>query len=238
MNILSKGRIIAKDKWEYVHRKYNIDCDKSAIIICDVWDKHWDLGAEKRMNVLAQKINDFIKIATALGMTIIHSPHDTDTYYSNHPCFIPERYIDPSIDIIDPLSIWNVYHRIESPIKPVSKQYETKLVWTMQNSAIEINDSDYISTDSYRIFGLLKSLNVENIFYVGCHLNACIMWRPLGVIQAKHLYYNVFFIEELIDILYDVTNVPYINHEQALVVIKDFIRSFFTDSVSTKEFTI
>ena len=58
---------------------------ETAIIICDMWDKHWCKGATNRVGEMAPFMNNVISIARGKGMQIVHAPSDCMEYYKNHP---------------------------------------------------------------------------------------------------------------------------------------------------------
>src|SRR5687767_5137090 len=50
------------------------DPKKTAIVICDMWDKHWCKGATERVGEMAPRMNEVVKKARAQGVFIIHAP--------------------------------------------------------------------------------------------------------------------------------------------------------------------
>ena len=59
--------------------------NETAIVICDMWDKHWCDSATARVSKMAPKINAFISKARARGVTIVHAPSSTIAFYQDHP---------------------------------------------------------------------------------------------------------------------------------------------------------
>src|SRR5687768_3329059 len=59
----------------------NWDPRKTAIIVCDMWDKHWCKGASARVAEMAPRMNEVVKAARAKGVFIIHAPSDTMKFY-------------------------------------------------------------------------------------------------------------------------------------------------------------
>src|SRR5262245_23925801 len=49
------------------------DPAQTAIIVCDMWDKHWCQGASRRVAEMAQAMNRAIAAARAKGVLIIHA---------------------------------------------------------------------------------------------------------------------------------------------------------------------
>src|SRR5947209_2674045 len=58
---------------------------KTAVVICDMWDKHWCKAASSRVTEMAPRMNELITALRASGVLIIHCPSDTMNYYKDHP---------------------------------------------------------------------------------------------------------------------------------------------------------
>ena len=50
-------------EWRDVTVAEEIDPATTAIILCDLWDKHWCRGATARVGVLTEKINPVLRAA-------------------------------------------------------------------------------------------------------------------------------------------------------------------------------
>src|SRR5678815_2818377 len=64
-----------KDK--AVEKTIQWDPKKTAIIICDMWDKHWCKGATERVAEMAPRMNEVLTEARKHGVLIIHAPSST-----------------------------------------------------------------------------------------------------------------------------------------------------------------
>ncbi len=60
--------------WDEVTVTREVPVAEAAIIICDMWDKHWCDGATARCDALADKIALVVQAARAKGIQIIHAP--------------------------------------------------------------------------------------------------------------------------------------------------------------------
>src|SRR5438445_4013594 len=71
--------------WDEVTLNKNVPVAEVAIIICDMWDKHWCDGATQRCGELAERMAPVIKAARAKGIQIIHAPSETMIFYKDTP---------------------------------------------------------------------------------------------------------------------------------------------------------
>src|SRR5271163_3278853 len=58
---------------------------KTAIVITDMWDKHWCKGATHRVGLIAQRMEPLLAAARAAGILIIHAPSETMDFYQDAP---------------------------------------------------------------------------------------------------------------------------------------------------------
>ena len=73
------------DAMERSKHRLSFDPAKSALIVCDMWDKHWCSGANVRVAALVKKLEPVLEIARRKGMIIVHAPSETMSFYANTP---------------------------------------------------------------------------------------------------------------------------------------------------------
>ena len=61
------------------------ESEKTALIICDMWDDHWCKSASHRVEEMAPVLNDIVKTARAKGVFIIHAPSSVVDFYKDTP---------------------------------------------------------------------------------------------------------------------------------------------------------
>ncbi|HRX81527.1 MAG TPA: hypothetical protein P5307_20800, partial [Pirellulaceae bacterium] len=61
------------------------DANKTAIVVCDMWDKHWCEGATRRVGEMAPRMNEVISAAREKGVLIIHCPSSCLDFYKDSP---------------------------------------------------------------------------------------------------------------------------------------------------------
>jgi hypothetical protein len=72
-------------RWFESNKEVYINPKKTALLICDAWDKHWSRSATERLAKMVPGMNDVVKAAREKGIQIIHAPSDTLDYYLDTP---------------------------------------------------------------------------------------------------------------------------------------------------------
>ena len=86
LNARSRKEIEPKSgRFDMTENPVEWDARETAVIICDLWDKHWCEGATKRVGEMAPRINDFVSAVRAKGGLIVHAPSDTMKNYEGTP---------------------------------------------------------------------------------------------------------------------------------------------------------
>jgi hypothetical protein len=61
------------------------DGRKTAIVVCDMWDKHWCPASTARVGEMAPRMNEVLVAARKKGVLVIHCPSDTLDFYKDAP---------------------------------------------------------------------------------------------------------------------------------------------------------
>src|ERR1035438_8265337 len=72
-------------EWRSVSLEQSLPVGETAVLICDMWDKHWCRGATERVNSLVPKMASFLESARKRGIQIIHAPSETMAFYQDAP---------------------------------------------------------------------------------------------------------------------------------------------------------
>ena len=177
------------------------DTTKTAVIICDMWDRHTCRGAERRVSELVPKINDFVSKLRDKGVLVIHAPSDVTSFYEG----TRQRRLAVEAPFVKaPVPIdWNDLDETKGEKYPIVDddwcddtpkcaiadiEANEEWPWTRQHPAIQIHLGDAVSDDGQEIYNLMESREIENVIMVGVHLNRCILGRPFGIRQMVKFY--------------------------------------------------
>src|ERR1700741_3553415 len=72
----------ASDTWTEANFEQRFAPARTAIVITDMWDKHWCRGATERVGQIALRMEPLLVQARAAGVLIIHAPSETMNFYA------------------------------------------------------------------------------------------------------------------------------------------------------------
>lgn len=223
------------DAWKETYFEQEFSTNETAIIICDMWDRHWCSGATQRVGLIAHKMEPVLGVARAAGILIIHAPSETMDFYKNYP----QR--QPMLDIahaIPPPSLG-----LKSPSLPIDdsdggcttpgdKYYKA---WTRENPILKIEPQDLISDNGEEIYSLLKQRHIKYLLYMGVHANMCILNRTFGVKQMTNWGFSCVLVRDLTDTMYDPQSWPHVSHQQGTELVIQYIEKYWCPTTVSSE---
>jgi nicotinamidase-related amidase len=206
---------------------------RTAIIITDMWDKHWCSGATNRVDQIAKKMEPVLEQARQAGILIIHSPSDTMDFYANAPGRLlaenaPQSTPPAELEIKDgPLPIDDSDGGCDTP---GDKFYQA---WKRENPALTIAPGDVISDKGTEIYNVLKEHHIDTILYMGVHANMCILDRSFGVRQMTKWGFRCIIVRDLMDAMYNPASRPYVSHAAGTELVFEFIEQYWAPSTTS-----
>jgi len=231
------------NEWQAVEKPVAWDAQRTAIVICDMWDKHWCPDATERVGEMAPRMNEVVKAARSMGIFIIHCPSDTMNFYKDHPGRQLAQSA-PKVETKIPLRGWcSLNPEKEAPLPiddsdqgcdgcPDCKSYRA---WSRQHAAIEIVDGDAI-TDSAEAFYLMRQRGITNVIVMGVHVNMCVLGRPFSIRQMVAQGQNVVLMRDLTDSMYNHRSRPWVSHFRGTELVVEHIEKYWCPSVTSADF--
>jgi nicotinamidase-related amidase len=215
---------------------------ETAVIVCDMWDRHWCRGATERVGAMAPRLNEFIKAARARGALIIHCPSDTLGFYRE----TAQRQLAqaaPKVEPRVPLQNWCGRDPDREPPLPIDDAdggcdddppCGQGHPWTRQIATIEIHEEDAIS-DSAEVFNLMTQRGIRNAMITGVHLNMCVLGRPFGIRQLVRQGLNVALVRDLTDTMYNSRQRPRVNHFTGTDLMVEHVEKYWCPTLTSAE---
>ncbi len=231
-------------KFAEVQKDVEWDPKKTAIIICDMWDKHWCQGATTRVGEMAPRMNEVIKEARKRGVTIIHAPSDTMKFYADHP---QRKRAQQAAKANPPADVnkWKSLNQEKEGPLPIDDsdggcdefpQCPGGSPWKRQIAAIEILPEDFISDQGDEVFNVLAGKGIENVIVMGVHTNMCVLGRPFSIRQMVSLRKNVLLMRDMTDTMYNSRKRPFVSHFAGTDLVIEHIEKHWCPTITSSDF--
>lgn len=220
------------------------DPKETAIVICDMWDKHWCPYAMANVAELAPAMNEMLKEARTRGIAIVHAPSECMDYYKNflqrHKMmkFGNKRkkeitYSDEKLPSEEG-AIWPIEFYCEGCETQNVDPYEA---WTKQIELLQIDDKDLISDSGAEMTAYFHRNKIKNVILCGVHTNMCIVNRSFGLRSMKKQGFNVALMRDMTDLMYDHRTWPYTTHFEGLQLMVEYIEKYICPTVVSSDIT-
>jgi nicotinamidase-related amidase len=213
--------------WRAVEFYEPIDPARTALILCDVWDRHWCQGATLRVNDLVKKMAPVVNAARGRGILIIHAPSDTMDFYRDSPqraaaAAAPKAEPPPPLDVAaPPLPIDDSSGGCDTPGE------KTFRAWTREHPGIPITGGDLITDRGDEVYAALKAHGINHLLIAGVHTNMCILNRSFAIKQMTRWGVPCILLRDLTDAMYDPRDRPYVSHEQGTQLVIEHIEKYW-----------
>ena len=218
-------------EWPEVQIGQSLEPAQTAIVICDVWDRHWCSGATARVAELAPAIERLIAIARARGVLIIHAPSDTMLFYKDAPqrkamLAIPAAAAPAPLDLASPaLPIDDSDGGCDTPGDT------THQAWSRQHAAIHIVAGDLISDQGAEVYNALRAHGIAHLLVTGVHTNMCILNRGFAIKQMTRWGIRCILVRDLTDAMYNPRQPPYVSHAAGTELVIQHIEKYWCPTV-------
>lgn len=231
------------NEWHVVEQVASWESTRTAVVVCDMWDKHHCPDATERVGEMAPRMNEVLKAARAKGALIIHCPSDTMDFYKDHPGRKLAQAA-PKVETLIPLENWcSLKPDKEAPLPiddsdggcdgcPDCPSYKA---WSRQHTALEIMDGDAI-TDSAEAFYLMRQRGITNVIVMGVHINMCVLGRPFSIRQMVRQGQKVVLVRDLTDSMYNHRKSPFVSHFRGTELVVEHIETFWCPSITSSDF--
>ena len=231
--------------WQLSEHPAALDPQRTAIVLCDMWDTHTCSNSARRVAEMAPRMNDVVKKAREQGVFIIHCPSDTMKFYEGA---LGRKLAQaaPKVEPKVPLQRWCSLDKRKEPSLPIDDSdggcdsgtpwpKGQPYPWTRQITTIEIKDGDAI-TDSAEAYFLMRERGITNVIVMGVHLNMCVLGRPFSIRQMVAQGQNVLLMRDLTDTMYNPRQSPYVPHCVGNDLMVGHVEKFWCPTIASTAF--
>jgi nicotinamidase-related amidase len=239
-----------------ISQKWN--SEKTALIVCDMWDAHHCLNAVRREEEMIPRMNEVLDKARGKGVFIIHAPSSCMDAYKDHPGRKRALAAPPAKSLPKEIDKW--CHKIpaeEAGKYPIDQTdggedddpeeheaWHAKLKamgrnprapWKKQHDDLKIRDEDAISDSGVEIWNLLEARGIDNVILVGVHTNMCVLGRPFGLRQMAKNGKNVVLVRDMTDTMYNPKRWPFVSHFEGTRLIVEHIEKYVCPTITSDQ---
>jgi len=225
------------DSWQEVRFSQELVPEKAAVVICDMWDKHWCPSATRRCGAIAEKMAPVIDAAREAGMLIVHCPSDTMKFYQDHPA----RKRAQAAAAVEPPPAKTIAEP-KLPIDdsdggcddvPAPKMYNA---WSRQHPTLSIDESrDVISDIGQEVYNCLAARGIDRVIVMGVHTNMCVLGRSFAIRQLSRWGLQAMLVRDLTDTMYDPKDPPHVSHEEGTELVVQHIEKYWCPTLTSDE---
>ena len=220
---------------------------KTAVIVCDMWAKHWCAGATDRVQQMAPRMNAFLGEARNRGALIIHAPSGGVKFYEDHPARRRAKEAPQAASLPDGIGRWRRELAVEkgatwpvdqadggcdcsSPCEQTSDTMDRR-----QIAVLEIAPEDAITDSGVECWNLLEQRGIEHVLMVGVHTNMCVLGRPFGIRNLVHAGKDVLLVRDLTDAMYNSRKAPFVPHVRGTELVVEYIERLICPTCTSSD---
>ena len=216
--------------WEEKTATKEIPVAETAIILCDMWDKHWCSFASERVDKMAVEMNTVVCAARDAGVQIIHAPSDTLGFYQDT---VQRRRMQSAPSVEAPAGI-----EVNEPPLPIDdsdggcpEDDKAYSAWTRQHPAILITEPDGISDNGREVYNFLHQEGIKHVIMMGVHTNMCVLGRSFAIRQMTRWGLNCYLVRDLTDTMYNPAKPPKVSHDEGTELVVQHIEKYWCPSM-------
>ncbi len=251
LNLRSQNKL-PDGSFEVEEKRVTWEPQRTAFIICDMWDDHWCKSAAARVSELAGPMNEMIKKVRAQGSLIIHAPSSVTSFYEGTPQRkkAQQAPFNPTPRPLSTTERWGTTwcwpDETRENALPIDDsdmgcdcdvKCEIRDAWTRQIATIEIAPEDAITDNGQETFNLLAQHGIENVVLLGVHLNMCVLGRPFGIRQMEQQGKNVVLLRDMTDTMYNPEMEPQVTHEEGTQLVVEHVEKYWCPSFASTDLT-
>ncbi|MFN0066043.1 MAG: ThuA domain-containing protein [Limisphaerales bacterium] len=229
--------------WRRVEREASWKPEETAVIICDMWDRHWCAGATARVAEMAPRMNAFLQEARRRGMVIIHAPSDTMDFYAAAPQRRRAQAVE-KVALPEAINEWKSLNAAKEPPLPIDDSdggcddeppCQQGRAWTSQIAVLGLGPDDYLSDRGDEIYSILRKHGIRHVVILGVHTNMCVLGRPFSIRQMVSLKFDTVLVRDLTDTMYNSRRRPFVSHFVGTDLVVEHIERHWCPSVTSTD---
>ncbi len=185
-----------------VSQKLTIDPPRTAVVVVDMWDRHWCKTYTARVGNMVPRMNRTLAAARKLGIQVVFAPSDVVAFYKDYPQrkamqAIPQQPVPGGIEFNPPGPPGGRDCCECGPDRPCKHG----AVWSRQQKDLRIAEGDLIAdcNNGRELLNLCGGRGIDTLVYMGVASNMCVLNRSCGIINMKRHGLRAVVVGDLVE---------------------------------------
>ncbi|HUW18803.1 MAG TPA: ThuA domain-containing protein [Sedimentisphaerales bacterium] len=188
---------------ELIISKREIHPAKTAIVVIDMWDRHWCRTYTARVGNMAPRMNRTLDAARKLGIQVVFAPSDVADFYKDYP----QRKAMQAIPASPPPK----KVAFNPPPEPKGKdccecgptqpcRSESFGRWSRQHPDLKIAEGDLLGdcNNERELLNFCQHRGIDTLIYMGVASNMCVLHRRFGILNMGRYGFRIIFVCDLV----------------------------------------
>jgi nicotinamidase-related amidase len=239
-------------------RTQSWEAQKTALILCDMWDLHHCKRAVERVREMAPRMNAVVSAARNRGVFIIHAPSECMAAYEGTPMRRRAQEAPKAADL--PADIGQGCNQLPEETKGrypidqsdggeddepeehvrwaaylISLGRNPRAPWKKETDLLTIDERDAITDSGIEVWNMLAQRGIEHVLLMGVHTNMCVLGRPFGLRQLAKHGRQVVLVRDMTDTMYNPGRWPNVSHFRGTDLIIEHIEKYVCPTVTSDQ---
>ncbi|MEW6156203.1 MAG: cysteine hydrolase family protein [Verrucomicrobiota bacterium] len=188
---------------QFIEKAAHLDTKSTAIVVIDMWDRHWCSTYTKRTGALVPRMNSTLAAARAAGIQVVFAPSGVLEFYKEFPqrkavAELPHHPLPARREFNPPALPWTNSGGCEcGPARPC----QSRSAWTRQHPDLKIEMTDLIGNcdNVQELHNLCQNRKIKTLIYAGVASNMCVCHRGFGMLNMMRLGYECLLVRDLVE---------------------------------------
>ena len=185
----------------YAHLDWKIPLHQAALVLVDVWDRHYLKDTEARAEaVIREKVVPLLATCRKAGMQIVHAPSPPQA--KAHPAWVRlvgEEEMSPRRDAWPPSEFRGKsgdYKGYARPAEPRAGELTKLREGLTLHPLVQPERDEAVIATGEELHRYCKQKGILFLFFLGFNTNACILWRDYGTMEMSRRGYEIIILRD------------------------------------------
>ncbi|MEO9003619.1 MAG: isochorismatase family protein [Ginsengibacter sp.] len=185
---------------DYAHLDWHIPMSKTALVLVDVWQRHYIKDTEARgEEIINKNLIPLMSASRKAGLQIIHAPSaPVAMQHPNWVDLVSKDDMNPKDDSWPPApfrSKSSIYQSYRRPVEPRETERQSLPPLYFHPKAGPVGKEPVVATGE-ELHRYCKQQGILFLLYAGFNTNACILSRDYGTLQMSTRGYEVIIVRD------------------------------------------